>query len=53
MLRMAAAIVPRTRWRPQAERHLARVTKTIGPKINLPARPARLVVEFWLHAGYY
>jgi len=36
-----------------AHAHLARVTKTIGPKLDLPARPARLVVEFWLHAGYY
>ena len=53
MLR-AAAIVPRTRWQPQAERHLARVTNTFESTLGLPARPARLVVEFWLHhAGYY
>ena len=33
--------------------HLARVTKTAKSKLGLPARPARLVAEFWLHAGYY
>ena len=33
--------------------HLVRVTKTVESKLGLPARPARLVVEFWLHAGFY
>ena len=36
-----------------AQAHLARVTTTFKSKLSLPARPARLVVEFWLHAGYY
>ena len=33
--------------------HLAALTKTLSPKLSLPARPARLVVEFYLHAGFY
>ena len=33
--------------------HLVRVTKTVESKLGLPARPARLVVEYWLHAGFY
>ena len=36
-----------------AQAHLARVTKTVESLLGLPARPARLVVEFWHHAGYY
>mmetsp|Transcript_9543 Transcript_9543/g.27982 ORF Transcript_9543/g.27982 Transcript_9543/m.27982 type:complete len:235 (-) Transcript_9543:28-732(-) len=36
-----------------AQAHLARVAKTVESKLGLPARPARLVVEFWHHAGYY
>ena len=36
-----------------AQVHLARVTKTVKSTLGLPARPARLVVEFWHHAGYY
>ena len=36
-----------------AQAHLARVTKTVESKLSLPARPVRLVVEFWHHAGYY
>ena len=37
-----------------AQAHLARVTNTFESTLGLPARPARLVVEFWLHhAGYY
>ena len=36
-----------------ARAHLARVTKTVESKLSLPARPVRLVVEFWHHAGYY
>ena len=37
-----------------AQAHLARVTKTVESVLGLPARPACLVVEFWLHhAGYY
>ena len=36
-----------------AQAHLARVTKTVESKLGLPARPVRLVVEFWHHAGYY
>ena len=37
-----------------AQAHLTRVTKTVESVLGLPARPARLVVEFWLHhAGYY
>ena len=35
-----------------AQAHLVRVTKTVE-KLGLPARPARLVAEFWHHAGYY
>ena len=33
--------------------HLATLTATFSPKLSLPARPARLVVEFYLHAGFY
>ena len=33
--------------------HLVRVTKTVESKLRLPARPARLVAEYWLHAGFY
>ena len=33
--------------------HLARLTKTFAPKLRLPARPARLVAEYWGHAGFY
>jgi hypothetical protein len=37
-----------------AQAHLARVTKTVESVLGLPARPAHLVAEFWLHhAGYY
>ena len=37
-----------------AQAHLVRVTKTVESVLGLPARPACLVVEFWLHhAGYY
>ena len=36
-----------------AQAHLTRVTKTVESVLGLPTRPARLVVEFWLHAGYY
>lgn len=36
-----------------AQVHLARVTKTFQSKLGLPARPARLVAEYWLHAGFY
>ena len=32
---------------------LARVTTTFKSKLSLPARPARLVAEYWLHAGFY
>ena len=40
MLR-AAAIVPRTRWQPQAERHLARVTKLLGAAPDVAAAQSR------------
>ena len=40
MLR-AAAIVPRTRWHPQAERHLARVTKLLGAPPDVAAARSR------------
>ena len=40
MLR-AAAIVPRTRWHPQAERHLARVTKLLGATPDVAAARSR------------
>ena len=33
--------------------HLAKLTLTCGLKFRLPAAPARLVAEFWAHAGYY
>ena len=33
--------------------HLVRGTKTVESKLGLPARPARLVAEYWLHAGFY
>ena len=33
--------------------HLAALTATFAPKLRLPARPARLVAEYWLHAGFY
>ena len=33
--------------------HLARLTATFAPKLRLPVRPARLVAEYWGHAGYY
>ena len=33
--------------------HLARLTATFAPKLRLPARPARLVAEYWGHVGYY
>ena len=33
--------------------HLVRGTKTVESKLRLPARPARLVAEYWLHAGFY
>ena len=37
-----------------AQAHLARVTKTVESVLGLPARPAHLVAESWLHhAGYY
>ena len=36
-----------------AQAHLARVTTTFKSKLRLPARPARLVAEYWLHAGFY
>ena len=36
-----------------AQAHLARVTKIFESTLGLDARPARLVAEFWLHAGYY
>ena len=36
-----------------AQAHLARVTTTFKSKLSLPARPARLVAEYWLHAGFY
>ena len=33
--------------------HLAALTATFAPKLRLPVRPARLVAEYWGHAGYY
>jgi len=33
--------------------HLARLTATFAPKLRLPARPARLVAEYWGHVGFY
>ena len=33
--------------------HLAALTATFAPKLRLPARPARLVAEYWGHAGFY
>ena len=33
--------------------HLAALTATFAPKLRLPTRPARLVAEYWGHAGYY
>ena len=36
-----------------AEAHLAALTATFAPKLRLPVRPARLVAEYWGHAGYY
>ena len=33
--------------------HLARLTATFAPKLRLPARPARLVTEYWGHVGFY
>ena len=33
--------------------HLAKLTLTCGLKFRLPAAPARLVAEFWAHAGCY
>ena len=33
--------------------HLAKLTRTFASKFRLPAQPARLVAEFWAHAGYY
>ena len=33
--------------------HLAKLTSTCASKFSLPAAPARLVAEFWAHAGYY
>ena len=33
--------------------HLVKGTKTVASKLRLPARPARLVAEYWLHAGFY
>jgi hypothetical protein len=33
--------------------HLAALTATFAPKLRLPVRPARLVAEYWLHAGFY
>ena len=66
LLLRAGAEIPTNNTHPYAERvrnaggfkkyadaHLARVTKTVESTLGLPARPARLVVEFWLHAGYY
>ena len=41
MLRAAAAIVPRTRWQPQAERHLARVTKLLGAAPDVAAAQSK------------
>ena len=40
-------------WRKFEQAHLARVTKTFKSKLRLPARPARLVAEYWGHAGFY
>ena len=36
-----------------ARNRLAKLTRTFSSKFRLPARPARRVAEFWLHAGYY
>ena len=36
-----------------AQAHLVRVTKTVESVLGLPARPARLVADYWLHAGFY
>ena len=33
--------------------HLVKFTSTCSSKLRLPAAPARLVAEFWAHAGYY
>ena len=33
--------------------HLATLTATFAPKLRLPVRPARLVAEYWGHAGFY
>ena len=33
--------------------HLAALTATFAPKLRLPARPARLVAEYWGHVGFY
>ena len=33
--------------------HLVKFTATCASKLRLPAAPARLVAEFWAHAGYY
>ena len=33
--------------------HLVKFTSTCSSKLRLPAAPARLVAEFWGHAGYY
>jgi hypothetical protein len=33
--------------------HLAALTATFASKLRLPARPARLVAEYWGHVGYY
>ena len=33
--------------------HLVKFTSTCSSKLRLPAAPARLVAEFWAHAGCY
>ena len=33
--------------------HLVKFTSTCSSKLRLPAAPARLLAEFWAHAGYY
>ena len=33
--------------------HLVKFTSICSSKLRLPAAPARLLAEFWAHAGYY
>ena len=33
------------------QNHIAKLTLTFASKFGLPAQPARLVAEYWLHAG--